>query len=706
MILSISHLRNPVSLFLGRKDNLLKSGAFIVAFAFASSIGIQAGNINRPAISQPADSSIYSDLDELVVTSKKSPVFRLGGPENSTLINRDELFKAACCNLGESFSTSPSVDVSYSDAATGARQIKLLGLSGTYVQMLTESMPAFRGAAMPFAFRYIPGPWMKSIAVSKGSSTVKNGFESITGQIDIEYMKPQDMPGATVNAYFDSDQKLELNAEGNIHIRPGLTTEILAHAEDRFGTHDANSDGFADMPDIRQLNFNNRWQYRGKRYIFHGGLSFIDEKSRAGQTASHHSAKHGIHVAVPYLINLDTRRYEGYMKHAFILDPDRNGNLALLANLNMHRLDASYGRKGYDVNQKGTYAQLMYETDLASSNHSLSTGLSFNYDYLGQHLRLSNSLSVPSMPIRERETTAGAYAQYTFRNSGPLTLMAGIRADWSSEFGWFATPRLNIKFSPAERLNLRASVGKGYRTVHPWAEYNYLMAAGREILVENLEQEEAWNYGFSCDWSFWLGQHKIILNGEYFYTDFESQAVADYDSFPGSLTIANLRGDSYSHTLQFDATWESPFGLSATAAWRLNDVKSTFGGRLLEKPLTSKYKALLTASYSTPLEIWQFDVTFQLNGGGRMPSPYALPDGTMSWGPRFKPFPQLNFQATRWFRHFSVYVGGENLTNFKQSNPVVWSSDPWSSCFDPTSVWGPIHGAMAYVGIRLNFGRL
>lgn len=649
------------------------------------------------------DTVFSQELDEIVFTQKKKGTLKTMGVENNYLINQTELFKAACCNLGESFTTSPSVDVSYSDAATGARQIKLLGLSGTYVQMLTESMPAFRGAATPYGFRYVPGPWMKSISVSKGSSTVKNGYESITGQINIEYLKPQDESGFTGNAYFDTDQKLELNAEGNLHLKEGLSTEMLAHFEERFGVHDGNGDGFADMPDIRQINLNNRWQWRTGRYIFHGGVTMINEKSHAGQIASHNHSEPKFND--PFLIDLFTRRYEGYMKHALVIDPARNGNIAFIGSLSMHLLDAGFGKKAYNVNEKGAYAQLMYETDFGEL-HNISTGLSFNYDYLGQRLKTTHDIYDDPQKIRERESVAGAYAQYTFTYSDRLILMAGLRGDYSSKYKWFVTPRFNLKYTPVERLNLRISVGKGYRTVHPWAEYNNLLASGRTMVVEQLDQEEAWNYGVSADYTQYLGSHKLIFNAEYFYTDFKSQAIVDYDSNPGYLTITQLDGKSYSHTFQTDVTWETPFGFSLTGAYRLNDVKSTYGGVLLEKPLTSRYKALVTASYSTPLELWQFDVTFQMNGGGRLPAPYTLPDGSMSWGQRYKAFPQLNMQVTRWFRHFSIYAGGENLTNFKQKNPVVWSSDPWSNFFDPTTVWGPIHGAMAYIGIRINFGRL
>ena len=254
--------------------------------------------------------------------------------------------------------------------------------------------------------------------------------------------------------------------------------------------------------------------------------------------------------------------------------------------------------------------------------------------------------------------------------------------------------------------NIRASVGKGYRTVFGWAEYNYLLASGREFVVENLNQEASWNYGINADYTLWLGSHSIRFNADYYYTHFERQVNVDYDSDPHTLTISNLKGKSYSHTFQVDATYESPFGLNITAAYRLNDVKTTYGGRLLEKPLTPKYKALLTASFSTEMDIWQFDATLAVNGGGRMPAPYLNEDGSYSWPQRFKAFPQLNLQVTRWFRHFSIYAGGENLRGFRQRNPIICGHDPWSQNFDSTMIWGPVQGAMVYAGIRMNFGKL
>ena len=623
------------------------------------------------------------NLQDVTITSRRSGTRKMSGAVNGVLINREELFKAACCNLGESFTTNPSVDVNYSDAATGAKQIKLLGLSGTYVQMLTENLPNFRGAAAPYSLDYVPGPWMNSIQLSKGSSSVRNGYESITGQIDIEYLKPDNDEGVTVNLYGGTLGRLEANADANVHLDDKLSTEVLAHYQDDYGHHDINKDGFLDQPNVRQWNLQNRWKWKGTHYLFHGGISMVKEKRESGQTEhSSHLLPLTSHL---YKIGIETDRYEGYMKHAFILDPEHGTNIAVMGNASMHLLDANYGHKHYSVNQKNVYAQLLFETNF-NEQHNLSTGLSLNYDYLTHD---------------EKETTSGVYAQYTYNLNDKIVAMAGIRADHSSRYGTFVTPRLHLKLTPNEIVSLRLSAGKGYRTVHALAENNNLLASGRQLVIDDLQQERAWNYGVSSSFNIPMFGKTLKLNAEYYHTHFSQQAVIDYDSNPSEISITNLDGKSYSNTVQVDATYPIVKGLELTAAWRWNDVKCTYGGELMEKPLTSRYKGLVTASYKTPLGLWQFDATLQLNGGGRMPTPV---DGL--WEDRFSAYEQVSAQITRWFRHFSVYIGGENLTGFRQKKTIINAEDPWSPLFDTTMVWGPVHGAMFYAGIRVNFGRL
>ncbi len=624
---------------------------------------------------------------------------RMMGAVNGVSIGQKEMFRAACCNLGESFVTNPSVDVSYSDAATGAKQIKLLGLSGTYVQMLTENMPNFRGVAMPYALGYVPGTWMRSIQVSKGSSSVKNGYESITGQINIEYLKPEDPQTVNINLFGDTKTRFEANVDGNIKVSDKLSTVLMGHFENTFEEHDENNDGFYDKPKARQYNLMNRWLWKGEHYIFHGGASMLHEKRQGGQMEmDSHQMAHG-----RYDIDIETDRYEAYMKHAFVFDHEHGSNIALFTSASMQELSSTFGHKDYYVNEKNLYASLVFETHF-NEQHSLSAGLSLNHDYLGQSLAYNTAAShATPLPVigNEKETVPGAYAQYTLDLSSKLTFMAGLRIDHSNLYGTFWTPRFHLKYAPSSLLSVRLSAGKGYRTVHALAENNFLLASGRLLNIGNLRQEEAWNYGASAALLIPIGDKTLKVNAEYYYTRFSNQTVIDYDSDPMAITIDNLDGKSYSHTAQIDATYPLFSGFTLTAAYRINDVKCSYGGQLMEKPLTSKYKGLLTASYKTPLEKWQFDVTLQLNGGGRMPNPYITANGTPSWDSRFKAYEQLSAQITREFRHFSVYVGGENLTGFTQKHPIIGADNPWSTTFEPTLVWGPVHGRVLYAGTRI-----
>ena len=626
------------------------------------------------------------------------------GLGNTDFISSGELLRAACCNLGESFTTNPSVDVNYTDAATGARQIKLLGLSGTYVQMLTENIPNYRGAAAPYSLGYIPGPWMQSIQVSKGASSVKNGYESITGQINVEFKKPQATPFADANIFLNSKGKLEANFGANLHIGGDSqssgrwSTALLGHYELLDKAHDENDDGFADMPKVRQGSLMNRWAWVSHNYIFQAAIKGLKEHREGGQL-SIHNAQFTINNS-PYLIDITNERYEAFAKNAYIFDPEHGSNIALILSGSLHHENALYGQKQYNVDQRNGYASLLFETDF-SEHHSISTGVSLNHDCFERP-----HVGDAWQGILD-ETTQGVYAQYTFKVDELFTLMGGLRWDHSNVYGSFITPRMHLKYSPNDMLTFRGSIGKGYRTNQVMAEYNYLLASSRQMMIDdNLDQEEAWNYGVSAALSIPVGERKLELSAEYYYTTFLHQMVIDMDSNPHAVSFTNLVGDSYSHTWQAEATSELFEGFTLTATYRRTNVKSIYGGILREKPLTNKYKGLITAQWKPGLGKWQFDATLQLNGGGRLPDAYTTADGIPAWDCRYKGFEQLNAQVTRFFRYWSIYAGGENITGRRQKNPIIAADDPWGQNFDATIVWGPVHGAIYYIGVRLNWEKL
>lgn len=647
------------------------------------------------------------ELAEVTVVSRKMGTMKLrNSVMNEDIISGAELCRAACCNLGESFTTNPSVDVTYSDAATGAKQIKLLGLSGTYVQMLTENMPNYRGAAAPYGLGYVPGPWMQSIQVSKGTSSVKNGYEALTGQINVEFKKPnaEEADWVSANLFASTTNRYEANADASVKLSPKWSTMLIAHYENETKAHDGNKDGFADMPCVEQYHLFNRWAYMGDRYIFQGGIKVLNEDRTGGQVNHTLSAGNDQHPDL-YEVSILTDRYEAFAKNAFIFNKEKNTNLALILSGTIHNQDAVYGRKLYDVDQKNAYASLMFETEFTPM-HSLSTGLSYNYDGFDQRYRLTNLSTDPRQEDFSRESVVGAYAQYTLNWNDKLTFMAGLRADRSDLHGFFVTPRTHIKYMPNEYVNFRVSAGKGYRTNHVLAENNYLMASSRKIVIaDGLDQDEAWNYGASVSTYLPVFGKTLNVNAEFYYTDFLKQVVTDMDTNPNEVAFVNLDGRSYSKVFQIEASYPFFTGFTLTAAYRMTDAKTTYHGELLEKPLTSKYKGLLTASYQTRLGLWQFDATLQLNGGGRMPEPYKIGDAP-SWDARYGGFEQVSAQVTRFFRNWSIYIGGENLTNFKQKNPIVDAANPWGDHFDSTMIWGPVHGVKGYIGVRVNLPRI
>ncbi|MDE6575780.1 MAG: TonB-dependent receptor, partial [Muribaculaceae bacterium] len=374
---------------------------------------------------------------------------------------------------------------------------------------------------------------------------------------------------------------------------------------------------------------------------------------------------------------------------------------ALILSGSSHSQDASYGERICNVDQKEAYASLMFERKWKSV-HSLSTGLSFNYDNYRFRYRFGTAGALDALD--EHEAVSGAYAQYTFNMDDKFVAMAGLRYDYSSVYGSMLTPRMHLRYNPLADLSFHASAGAGHRSPHPLAEYSYMLASSRNIIIDSdLHREDAWNFGAGADYAVHPFGKKLAFGAEYYYTRFSNQLMLSLDRDPHAAYIYSSSARSFSHALQLEVTFEPLEDLSFTAAWRLTDVKAEYTpGVLSQKPLTSRQKLLFTAGYSPNMGLWQFDVSCAVNGGGRMPRSYKLPDGSDAWPETYKAFPQLNAQITRNFRHWSVYLGGENLTGYRQKSPIVGASDPWGADFDATMIYGPLQGAMVYIGFRYN----
>ncbi|PLX10514.1 MAG: TonB-dependent receptor [Marinilabiliales bacterium] len=662
-----------------------------------SYIGYRTDTVKVEDINKKLDWTMHSSkmLKEVVISERGlgTHISRLN-PLQTQEITGEELCRAACCNLSESFETNASVDVNYKDAVTGSKQIQLLGLKGTYVQLMTENTPNLKGLATSYGLGYIPGQCMSSIQISKGAGSVINGYESLTGQINVEYKKPDSREIFYINALGNSEGKAESNVNASLLLNDKWSTMIFAHVENRSLKHDDNNDGFIDMPTLKQYNFFNRWKYKTPDFVLQFGAKYIEEERTGGQIDFSGDANSDMGA---YGIMINTKRSEGFMKAGYIFPQNRETSIALIANASRHEQNSLFGIKKYNATQDNLYSNLIFQSIIGNTDHKYSTGIDFKYDDYNEYIIDSSYLTTDIVP--------GAYFQYTWHYNSIFTLLAGIRADYHNEEGLFFTPRLHTKFDITEHTHLRASAGKGYRRANVVAENLFVLANSRDLqIVEEPEMEEAWNYGINLTQYIHLMGRELTLSAEYYRTDFINQIIIDLDTDKDKVIISNLHGRSFSNSMQVEAKYELIKRLDLTTAFRYTDVQYKIEEGMIEKPLISRYKGLLTASYATNLKKWQFDYTLQLNGPGRIPSLDGNPE-EFTRDEEFPVYVIMNFQINKFFRKWSMYVGVENITGFVQKNPIIAAENPYGDYFDSSLVWGPLAGRKFYVGIRYGIER-
>jgi len=638
-------------------------------------------------------------LDEVKVVYKIKPTtFSFSSPYHIQEMNEKELTKAACCNLSESFETNPAVDVSYTDAVTGTRQIELLGLAGPYVQITRENMPDVRGLSSLYGLTYTPGSWIEGIQLNMGSGSVVNGYEGISGQINVELKKPEEGDRYFINLYGNDAGRTEANANVAYRFSEHLATGLLLHANYLPFKMDRNNDGFLDHQTGRQMIALNRWKFHNEEgmegqagvkvtYLDNNGgqLSFDPELAKEDQAAWGSG-------------NL-TKRIEGWMKIGRVFPEKPYSSLGFQLSGILHDQESFFGLRDYNAMQQSLYANLIYQGILGNTNHKFRAGASYQLDHYNELVVAANYDRLESVP--------GTFFEYTYSYLEKFNAVAGIRADYHNLYGVFMTPSLHLRYAPKEKTVFRASLGRGLKTASVFAENIGMFASSRTIILPTsdgstpygLDPEIAWTAGVNFSQGFPLGENDAVFNIDYFNTRFINQVVVDYDSDPQQVRFYNLQGESWSHSLQVRLDMEPLQRFEIRTAYRLNDVRTTYGDELLEKPLLSRNRAFINLAYATESG-WKGDLTWNWQGPKRLPytgsNPvdYQLPE--MSEG-----FQVVNLQLTKSFKKkVDVYAGVENLFDFRQEDPIISADDPFSDYFDASLVWGPIFGRKIYAGLR------
>ena len=641
---------------------------------------------------------------------------------NMQTISARDLTKSACCNLAESFETNAAVEVSTSDAVSGAKQIQLLGLDGVYSLLTVDNQPALRGLAAPYRLGYLAGPWVAGIDIIKGTGSVVNGYEGISGQVNVQLKEPDKTERLLLNAYVNDLGKYDLNAVAAQRLNKRWSNELLLHHDRLANRVDRNGDGFLDLPLATQLNAYDKVKYLGSNgLVAELGAGAIVETRQGGQVNFDRDAPNA--YVANYGTSQTTHRYTAQTRTSYTWPGRPFQSLGLLANATSHDFTSNYsyrqdsGPRSYDGHQHTGQATLLFQSIIGDTRHEYRTGLSFLYDDYRERLSdhrvytTDTPLTIDTRELRQRtERVPGAFAEYTYNNARNLTAVLGFRADYHNLYGWQLTPRLNLKYDLTPSTSLRLSGGRGMRVPNPIADNAAVLVSARQFYFANaLRPEVAWNTGGSLTHYFQLAGRPATAVLDYYSTRFTNQLVADMYTTPEFLVLDNLAPGtrSFARSLQAEVQVEPAKGWQVKAAYKYLDVRTTYAGQLLPKPLTPQNRAFLNLNYASAYDKWQANLTAQWYG--QRPLAHLPADGVggghihgtgtagLEYAPRYA---TLNAQLTRAFKRLEVYAGVENLTNFRQPDPIQNAATPFSAGFDAAMVWGPVYGRLTYVGVR------
>ena len=644
-----------------------------------------------------------NELDEIKIVSKKQATQKsFLQTTNVFTVNSAELLKAACCNLAESFETNPSIDVHFSDALTGTKQIQMLGLKSPYLQITQENIPSIRGASQVFGMTFTPGTWIESIQITKGAGSVINGFESISGQINTELVKPFSDNRFFLNSYGNFSGRLEINTHFNQKVSEKWQTGFYVHGNLRNQKNDRNDDGFLDNPLMNQINVMNRWQYLNpeKGWVSFINFRYMTDSKQTGEVAFDPQIHKGGNSI--WGSEIETERLDVSAKIGYVFPELPYQSFGFQLAYSAHNQDSYFGLQTYDIQHNSIYSNLLFSSIIGDTRNKFTTGFSFTHDSYEELVNTNNFL--------RDETSGGAFFEYSYDDLETFSLQAGLRVDTHNLLGTFVTPRLHVRFVPWEKSALRFSVGQGRKSANIFAENQQLFASARQINIQNaggriygLDPEVAWNYGVSLLQGFRLFEQKGNITFDYYRTHFQNQVVVDWEN-PREISFYNLDGESFANSFQVELNYNFQENFTTRIAYKYYDIQVDYTSGRLTKPLIPSHRFFTNVGYETTQKDnggqWKFDLTYNFLGEQRLPNT-SINSNANQLGDFANGYSLLNFQMTKVFsKTFEMYLGGENLTNVQQENPILASDNPFGPEFDSTIIFAPVFGRMFYAGLR------
>lgn len=641
-------------------------------------------------------------LQEVTIMDERSGAFvSVLQPIKTEMINRTELRKAACCDLAGCFETQSTVQPTTTNVLTNAKELRILGLSGVYNQILIDGLPTIQGLTYTYGTGTIPGSILDNIWVVKGANSVLQGYESMVGQITVFPREGGSAEPFTTDILVNSFGEKHLNAAMATN-KKKYTNYLAVHASLPGGRWDRDNDNFLDLPLLTRYSVYNKWRFRKE-----------NEKGFSAFVAGRMVQEQRIGGQKTFNYPQDTGTMRNYGQVVRFFQPEistkigwrwnENQKISLLSSFVAQDQQSWFGLTRYQANQRYAYANLQYELYWGKKHlHELKTGLSYRHFNLDETIRFAPADTLKRNyggNYLKKEQIPGLFAENTFHfKDGRWVWITGLRADQHNTFGWHVTPRTMLRFSPSTNLDIRGSIGSGWRTVNLFSENIGLLTGNRDLVfMETLQPEKSWNMGVNATQRFKFQQFNFTVTGDLYHTRFQNQFFPDYDTAPEQAILANFMGKSISNGFQmeFSAAWKRLVELRA--AYNFLDVYRVENGKKMLLPFNPRHKVLGVATVRTPNERWQFDTNIHWYAKQRLPDTRLNPEALRR--PDYsQPYTMASVQARLNLKRFAFFAGCENLLDFRQKRPILGWEQPFSVGFDPAFAWGPTRGREFYIG--------
>ncbi len=641
-------------------------------------------------------------LDKVIVKGDNPDTYiSKVNPIKTEVITQMELTKAACCDLAGCFDTQGSVQSATTNVVTNAKELRLLGLSGVYNQVLLDGMPLIIGTTYTYGISTVPGTLVDNIYISKGANSVLQGYESISGQINVELKESDSDEKLLVNAYVNSFLESQFNVNYTQKIKK-WSTILSAHTTQPAQKFDRDNDNFLDLPRLTRYSFYNKWKYGNQNewgWNSRIGIRFVNEQRIGGQETFNPKLDKGSSLIYGQTVNFS--QPEIYTKTGYKLND--NHNFVLFASAFYHNQSSYFGSTHYRANQTNVYGNFQYEYTW-KKKHYLKTGLSYRYMKLEENIAFGNDDSLKrtygGLHLKF-EQVPGIFIENTFNwKNRDLVLVIGVRGDYHNTFGFHATPRALFKYNITKTTTARVSAGTGWRTINLFSENSNLLASSRDVIISpELKPEKAINFGLNFTQEFSFKNCELQISADYYLTQFFNQIFPDYFSVPNKALINNFTGRSISSSFQFDFGLELFKRITIKASYNYLDVYRVVNDNKVQLPFNASHRVNAAFSFKPLNERWHFDLNAHFIGRQLLantssnPPEYQSPDSS-------RPYTILNAQITFSWKWFDFYGGCENILDFRQIRPITAWQEPFSPYFDTSNVWGPTRGVEFYFGVR------